>query len=69
MVRISVHVLLVRMSVWLLSLVVYAVGFVLYNCSLLSPNGLGRMFKITAYTTIPIWLLHQLILNRKKKMS
>jgi hypothetical protein len=67
--RISGRELLVRMSVWLLFLVVYVVGFVLYDCSLLSANGLTRMFEITACTTIPIFLLHQWILNQKKKVG
>jgi hypothetical protein len=63
---ISGRELLRRMSVWLLSLVVYVVGFILYDCSLLSAERLTRMFKITVCLTIPFFLLHQWILHRKK---
>ena len=65
--RISGREFLVRMSIWLLFLLTYAIGLILYDWSLLSPDGLTRMVKILAYTTIPAFLLHQWILNRRKK--
>lgn len=65
--RISGGELLARMTVWWLLLLSILVGFVLYDFALLSPEGLTRLLKVTVSIAIPAFLLHQWVLNRRKK--
>lgn len=67
--RISGRELLVRMTVWWLFLAALLVEFVLYDLALVSPAGFTRLIKITISLYIPLFLLHNLVLNRKRKSN
>jgi hypothetical protein len=58
-----------RMSVWMLALAVYLVGFALYDFELLSPNALTLIFEVTVCLSIPLFVLHNLAINRKKRRA
>ncbi len=67
--RISGRELLLRMSVWLLICMIFAIGLILNSFDVLSADGLTRLFKVTAVVAIPLFVAHQLALNRKKRKS
>jgi len=58
--------MLKRMLVWLIAMAVMISGLVLYDFDLLSAENLTLMTQIVIYISLPLFLVHQWVLNSKK---
>jgi predicted permease len=59
--------MLKRMSVWLVAILIYIVGFVFYDFDLLSAKSLTLLAKIVFWISLPTFLVHQWMINRKQR--